>query len=155
MKRFIALVLTLVFVLASCATVGLKITRPNYCVGKPSVIYEVFEAAQIDPKTVNGLLLTANYVALESGLYDAKKALLGLSALEVLLGQNVSYYTMMQTFMEHFGFLRNTKAATFVAFIVPMLPSLSSQNLLSDCDCALIMKMIDDQRAMVVKFAGV
>jgi len=146
--------LLFVFALTSCAGVNVKITRPDYCIGKESLFYSVLEPAKIDPRTVSGLLLSANYLALETGLYDAKTALLGLSVLETLLERDVTYYTFMQVFMEHFSFLGNTKAAAFVVFLIPYLPAFETPNLISDCDCALISTHIQDQRAMVMKLVG-
>lgn len=153
MKKLITC-MVFVFALTACAGVNVKITRPDYCVGKESLFYSVLEPAKIDPKTVSGLLLSANYLALETGLYDAKTALLGLSVLETLLEKDVTYYTFMQAFMEHFGCLGGTRAAAFVVFLIPYLPAFETPNLISDCDCALISLHIQDQRAMIMKLVG-
>lgn len=148
MKRMFCVFMILA--LTSCATMGIQITRPEYCTNQKSLIYDTFERVQIDPQTIGGLLVTANYIALTSGLYDAKTCLVGLSTIEyVLSGKPPTYLELMSIFTEHFGMLNGTKAAMAVSFVIPYMPTLKSTNLVSDCDRMLILKQIADQRQMV------
>jgi len=138
-----------------CTLIALSLTacntvpqRPAYCVGQPSLIYDVAEKTHIDPATVSQLLVFADYTALKHNAYLPDQARSAIDTLKDLLQANPTYAAMVQFAGNWVSYLNNYAGALIVVMPV-FLTDLNKPLLISACDRKLLLAHLARQEEML------
>jgi hypothetical protein len=131
--------------LAACNT---TLQRPDYCVGKPSLIYDVAEKSHIDPAAVSQLLVFADFAALKRNVYLPDQARSAIATMRNLLDTTPTYAAVVQLAGNWISYLNNYAGALVVVMPV-FLTDLNQPLPISECDRKLLLAHLERQEAML------
>jgi hypothetical protein len=149
-SRSIMIMFVIGLLLGGCST---PIVRPDYCVDKPSLIYDTAEKLKVDPSTINQILVIGNMVALKKNAYGAQQVITTLNTLETLLSQKPTYAMVISVAYTYIDYV-NRYCGESVLVASAFLPFLNKDIPISDCDRQLILYHIQKQKEMIRQMFG-
>ncbi len=142
--KFIVL---MIFAIGMITITGCSATfqAPAVCDGAESII---LSATADNPTGLDKALLVVNLAALEKGVYTADQAAAILDEIEGFVSEGVSYFSLK-------NFLDKKIAAASVLILgdsVDTIAQTGADKIISDCDKALILAHIENQRAITALY---
>ena len=161
-KRKIMMMVVGVVFLVGCATTGVQ--KPSVCDtipdGQTSVICDLAKQVGQSPETVAGILKLGNIASLAGHLYTAQEASLFIDeAIEHLIFfqgmDTLTYVSVVQYTLNKLSMLSPEAMALFVVLEGFTSYDFGEVRLLSDFDIGLLLKHLNDQKALIAPFLRV
>ena len=162
-KRKIMMMVVGVVFLVGCATTGVQ--KPSVCDtipdGQTSVICDLAKQVGQSPETVAGILKLGNIASLAGHLYTAQEASLFIDMVIDYLkftqanGTGVTYMFAVEYILYTFSFMSPEAQAVFIILQDFMNFDFGETRLLSDFDIGLLLKHLNDQKALIAPFLRV
>ena len=158
--KTVLLILLVLFVAAGCATTGIQ--KPSVCdtipEGQTSVICELAGKVGQRVETVAGILKLSNVACLAAKLYTVQEAqdfiddtIKNLLAIQQG-GGGLTYLTAVQYIANQLKLLTPEAQLLFIVLKDFMYFDFGEERLLSDFDIGLLLKHLNDQRAILLPF---
>ena len=140
-------IILLMFAIGMITITGCSATfqAPAVCDGAESII---LSATADNPTGLDKALLVVNLAALEKGVYTPDQAATVLDEIEGFIKEGVSYFSLK-------NFLDEKIAAASVLILgdsVEAIAQAGADKIISDCDKALILAHIENQRSIIALY---
>ena len=156
----IFIVISLLFIFTGCATTGVQ--KPSVCdtipEGQTSVICDLSSQVGQSPETVAGILKLGNVAGLAGHLYTAQEASLFIDITIDHLkfiqanGGGLTYMSAVQYILNSLSIMSPEAQAVFIILEDFMNFDFGEIRLLSDFDIGLLIKHLNDQKAIITPF---